>query len=169
MITITLQPNTPEQLDAALALLQKIRDDKARSDAQFASVFRSADTVVLSNDDPHPGEREPGADEAEDQAPAAEQPKPVRRTRKTPPVEQPVEETNTSPEPVQKPAENEQVDSPAAPTYTLEQVRARLADLSRAGGKKDEVKALLEKYGAVRLTDIKPEDYASLMAEAEAL
>lgn len=47
-------------------------------------------------------------------------------------------------------------------------VRALLAEKSRAGHT-SEVKALLLKYGANKLSEIKPEDYAALMAEAEVL
>lgn len=54
------------------------------------------------------------------------------------------------------------------PTYTLVQVRERLATLSRAG-KQAQVKALLEKFGASKLSEVKEEDYAALMEEAEAL
>ncbi|MGI6256632.1 MAG: hypothetical protein ACOYJU_00975 [Anaerovoracaceae bacterium] len=47
-------------------------------------------------------------------------------------------------------------------------VRAKLAEKSREGHT-DEVKALLKKYGADRLSDIKPDDYAALMSEVEVL
>jgi len=50
--------------------------------------------------------------------------------------------------------------------YTLEQVRAKLADLSR-GGKQAEVKALLNKLGAKKLTEVPEEKYPELMKEAE--
>ena len=173
MLTITLQPQTPEQFAAALELLQRIRDDQAAL--------------------PQPAQADE-ADEADEVAPAVEAPKAARRTRKSAPadVSQNVEEANTSPESVRKPAESEHVPkaatpapvaeqapetpapspaSPASPseqTYTLEQVRARLAGLSTSG-KREEVKDLLNRYGATRLTEIKPDDYAAVMAEAEGL
>lgn len=53
-------------------------------------------------------------------------------------------------------------------TVTFVQLRSRLADISRTGHT-DEVKALLEKYGVSRLSEIKEEDYAALLAEAEGL
>lgn len=56
----------------------------------------------------------------------------------------------------------------ASPAITTEQVRAVLADKSRAG-KTAEVKALLTKHGADKLTDVSPGEYAALLAEAEAL
>ena len=53
-------------------------------------------------------------------------------------------------------------------TFTLEQVRAKLADLSR-GGKQAEVKALLNKLGAKKLTEVPEDKYPELMQEAEAI
>lgn len=52
--------------------------------------------------------------------------------------------------------------------YTLEEVRAKLADLSR-GGKQAEVKELLNKFGAKKLTEVPEEKYPELMNEAEAI
>lgn len=53
-------------------------------------------------------------------------------------------------------------------TVTLEQVRAVLAEKSHDGFTA-EVRALLEKYGASKLSQIDPSKYATLLAEAEAL
>ena len=50
----------------------------------------------------------------------------------------------------------------------LEDVRAVLADISRSG-KTAEMKALLAKFGASKLSDIDPVKYADLLAEAEAV
>lgn len=50
----------------------------------------------------------------------------------------------------------------------LEDIRALLADKSRKGHTA-EVKALLVKHGADKLSDVAPEEYASLLAEAEVL
>lgn len=55
-----------------------------------------------------------------------------------------------------------------AKEWTLEEVRMVLADKSRAGHT-EEVKALISKYGADRLSDIDPADFAALMAEAEVI
>lgn len=60
-----------------------------------------------------------------------------------------------------EPAEDE-------PTFTLVEVRARLAGLSQAG-KQAQVKALIESFGAAKLTDIDPAKYAAVMKQAEAL
>ena len=51
---------------------------------------------------------------------------------------------------------------------SLEQVRAALAEKSRAGHT-SEVKALLIKHGADKLSDIDPAEYPALLAEAEVL
>jgi hypothetical protein len=59
---------------------------------------------------------------------------------------------------------------PAAPTepVPLEKVRSVLADKSRLGHTA-EVKALLQKHGAQKLSEIDPAEYPILLAEAEAL
>lgn len=63
----------------------------------------------------------------------------------------------------------QQKEEPApAPTIKKEEVRAVLAAKSSAG-LKDEVKALLGKYGATQLKQVKPEDYSALIKEAEML
>lgn len=54
------------------------------------------------------------------------------------------------------------------PTLTLEQVRAVLAEKSRAGYTA-EVKALLLKHGADKLSDIDPTEYPALLVDAEVL
>ena len=58
--------------------------------------------------------------------------------------------------------------SPAVPQLTLEQVRAVLADKSRMGFTA-EIRALLQKYGAAKLSGIDPVHYKALVADAEVL
>lgn len=58
--------------------------------------------------------------------------------------------------------------SPAEPVLTLEQVRAVLADKSRMGFTA-EIRALLQKYGAAKLSGIDPANYKALVADAEVL
>ena len=53
-------------------------------------------------------------------------------------------------------------------TITIEEVREVLAAKSEAG-KRKEVKALLFKYDAGKLTGVKESDYAALLADARAL
>ena len=51
---------------------------------------------------------------------------------------------------------------------SIEEVRAVLAAKTQAG-KRREVKELLLKYDSGKLSGVKPENYAALMADAEAL
>ena len=55
-----------------------------------------------------------------------------------------------------------------SPSLTLEKVRAVLAEKSRAGGTA-EVRAIIQKFGAKRLSEIDPKDYAAILKEAEVL
>lgn len=51
---------------------------------------------------------------------------------------------------------------------TLEQVRAILADKSRKGHTA-EIRSLLQKYGAAKLSGIDPANYKALLADVEGL
>ena len=77
----------------------------------------------------------------------------------------------TEEKPTQKPEKKnvaKQVEKAEPKPLTLEQVRAVLAEKSRAGHTA-EVKALLLKHGADKLSDIDPAEYPALLAEAEVL
>lgn len=77
----------------------------------------------------------------------------------------------TEEKPAQKPEKKnvaKQVEKAEPKPLTLEQVRAALAVKSRAGHTA-EVKALLIKHGADKLSDIDPAEYPALLAEAEVL
>lgn len=56
----------------------------------------------------------------------------------------------------------------AEPTISLEKVRGVLAEKSQAGFT-TEVKAIIQKYGANRLSDIDPKDYKAVLKDAEVL
>lgn len=58
--------------------------------------------------------------------------------------------------------------APVEKPVTLETVRAVLAEKSRAGHTA-EVRALLEKHGAAKLSEINSAEYPALLAEAEVL
>ena len=58
--------------------------------------------------------------------------------------------------------------TPAEPVLTLEQVRAVLADKSRQGHTA-EIRSLLQKYGASKLSGIDPVHYNALLADVEVL
>ena len=77
----------------------------------------------------------------------------------------------TEEKPAQKPEKKnvaKQVEKAEPKPLTLEQVRAVLAEKSRAGHTA-EVKALLLKHGADKLSDIDPAEYPALLADAEVL
>ncbi|NBI88237.1 hypothetical protein D3Z47_19420, partial [Lachnospiraceae bacterium] len=58
--------------------------------------------------------------------------------------------------------QQEQQEQPA----TLEGIRALMAQKTQEG-KSKEIKELLQKYGAAKLSAVKPEDYPALMQEAQ--
>ena len=77
----------------------------------------------------------------------------------------------TEEKPAQKPEKKnvaKQVEKAEPKPLSLEQVRAALAEKSRAGHT-SEVKVLLIKHGADKLSDIDPAEYPALLAEAEVL
>ena len=57
---------------------------------------------------------------------------------------------------------------PESKPLTLEDVRAVLAEKSR-NGHTAKIRELLEKHGAAKLSEIDPQKYAALLAEAEVL
>ena len=69
---------------------------------------------------------------------------------------------NAAEEPPEKKA------SAQKPVLTLEQVRAMLAEKSRAGHTAD-VRELLRKYGASKLSQVDPANYEALLRDAEVL
>ena len=92
---------------------------------------------------------------------------PVEATKKETKVTKPVKEET----PVQEEGTQRTEDLPVeeeGKTYTLEEVRASLAVLTRAG-KQKQVKDLLTSFKAKNLTAVDPKDYAALMEKAGAL
>ena len=57
---------------------------------------------------------------------------------------------------------------PTSKPITLEDVRAVLAEKSR-NGHTAKIRKLLEKHGAAKLSEIDPQKYSALLAEAEVL
>ena len=68
----------------------------------------------------------------------------------------------------QKTSEAEEVATETKKKVTLEEVRAELAEKSRSGFTA-EVKALIKKFGAEKLSDIDESRFAEVLAEAEAI
>jgi hypothetical protein len=81
------------------------------------------------------------------------------------PVE--VVEPVSNPEPLEVPVKTNTPEKNKT-SITLEAVRARLSKLSNFG-KQAEIKQLLNKYGASKLTDIAKEHYEAVYHEAEGL
>lgn len=59
-------------------------------------------------------------------------------------------------------------EAPAPKVVTLEEVRARLGELS-SNGKKEEIKSLFAQFGVAKLTELEPAKFGELLAAAEAL
>lgn len=77
------------------------------------------------------------------------------------------DEPSTKPE--EKPSTQETLEvKPAAKAISVEDVRAVLTPISQSG-KTAQIKELLIKHGANRLSDIDPSKYDSLLADAEVL
>ena len=70
--------------------------------------------------------------------------------------------------PEESPKKPEKAKAEKQPKITLEQVRGVLADKSRSG-KTAEVRAIIQKYDADRLSGINPKDYPAVLADAEVL
>lgn len=82
-------------------------------------------------------------------------------------VSETLAELFSSAEPDQPTAE-EKTKEPEAKPLTLEDVRAVLADKSRKGYTAD-IRALLRKHGAEKLSGVDPAEYPALVREAEVL
>ncbi len=79
-------------------------------------------------------------------------------------------EDAAAPDPVSTPPAPTDPDPDAPPpkAITLEEVRAVLAEKSH-DGYTDQVRGLLQKYGAERLSSVDPTHYAALLKDAEVL
>lgn len=64
------------------------------------------------------------------------------------------------------PQKEETIKKAVEKAVTLEEVRSVLANLSRSG-QKETVLKLLQKYGGSRLSEVPPERYAALFADAQ--
>lgn len=69
-------------------------------------------------------------------------------------------------EPTQEePTELVKEDNPTGRQYSLEDVRVTLGALQKAG-KRDQVKELLQSFGAAKLPEVNPDDYPAIMVKA---
>ena len=79
-----------------------------------------------------------------------------------------VQKVEAKQEPVPKEKSSEASLKEDKPVVTIEQVRAVMAEKSQAGFT-SKVKEVLEKFGAAKLSAVKPEDYEALLAAASAI
>ncbi|MBQ3692939.1 MAG: hypothetical protein II931_06460 [Clostridia bacterium] len=93
-----------------------------------------------------------------EEEPSTVEEKPKRKTRKTAKAKTEEAADVHEAEPVPEEAEK--------PKVTFEQVRAALAKKSQMGYT-SAVKNLVENYGVEKLSDIKPENYAEILEQAE--
>lgn len=75
---------------------------------------------------------------------------------------------NNDEAPIKQPKKTNQVQVKTEPKVTLEQVRGVLASKSQEG-KTTEVRELIQKYGASKLSEIDDKHFSDLMKEAEEL
>lgn len=78
---------------------------------------------------------------------------------------EPTSESNPESTPTSEPEANPTSANLETPPVSLEEVRAKLASLSQSG-KQAQVKELITKFGASKLTDIPAEKYSELLEEA---
>jgi hypothetical protein len=84
-------------------------------------------------------------------------------------LEAAVKDKNQPATPPETPKTPETTSTPTETTaITLEEVRAKLAALTQSG-KQPQVKELLAKFGAKKLTDVPADKYAELLQEAEGI
>ena len=80
-------------------------------------------------------------------------------------ISESLREIFSTPDPEPEPEQKEPVKM-----VTFEELRAELAKKTRVSKENtDAIRSLLQKYGASKLSDIKPEDYAALLKEAEVI
>jgi hypothetical protein len=153
MIQVTFTPGTSQQA----ALVGQLMAQYLALDEQPQEPVRTTSGLIA------------GAQE-EAAAPAP------KRTRRAPAAASdsasatgtPAEDPNAAAEPSAQEAPAAQTASSPEVSLSLEEVRAKLTEVSKAG-KATEVKALLAALGVANLTAVPKEAYAKLMADAAAL
>ncbi len=166
MIEITLTVADAAELQVVADAVARLADLRRSQEAmafnpEAISALAQTGTITVTPEEPAKKRgRPPKVKDAEPEqvdTPVQQVDTPVQPP---PPVEP--EPAPTPAEPILAPA------APAAPTLSLEDVRAKLAEISRAG-KAAEVKALMAELGAAKLSDIPPTQYQQLLEKASAL
>lgn len=79
-----------------------------------------------------------------------------------------VEQEQADTEKAKKPDKKNTADDKKEKPVAVEDIRAVMAQKSQEG-KTKEIRELLQKFGAVKLSAVKPEDYPALLQEAQVL
>lgn len=147
MMNITVEIKAPELSNAILALANALGGNKVSADQVAATVEKA---VKKEADKQQQGSTK---DDTPKVTPEVIPPKnaPIN-TDNAVDVETEPEETGATDTTEEK------------PSYTLEQVREKLMDLSR-NGKRAEVQEIITSYGVKKLTEIPAEFYAEVMAK----
>ena len=145
MMNITVEIKAPELATAILSLANALGGNKVSADQVAATVEKAIKKEV----------EKPQQEAAKDVTPTV-------TPEVIPPKNEPINTDNA----VDVETESEETgatDTPEEkPSYTLEQVREKLMDLSR-NGKRAEVQAIITSYGVKKLTEIPAEFYAEVM------
>jgi hypothetical protein len=159
MIQVTFTPGTSQQA----ALVGQLMAQYLALDEQPQEPVRT--TPVAQEEAAAPVvKRTRRAATQEASAPVEPTPGPSADAQTTAPAEDP----NAAAEPSTQEAPAAQTASSPEVSLSLEEVRAKLTEVSKAG-KATEVKALLAALGVANLTAVPKEAYAKLMADAAAL
>lgn len=161
MIEITLTVADAAELQVVADAVARLADLRRSQEAmafnpEAISALAQTGTITVTPEEPAKKRGRPP--KVKDAEPADVPANPVAEV----PAPAPAPEPAPAPAPVEPPA------APAAPTLSLEDVRAKLAEISRAG-KAAEVKALMAELGAAKLSDIPPTQYQQLLEKASAL
>lgn len=164
MITITIQPQTPAHMQVlATALVNLIASDYAPGSKEaIKAVYAMSNAEGSSMPEATKAAPAPAVKEAA--AKAAPKPGKAEKPASTPPVS---ETATTETTPAASAQTVPASESPSEP-ITLEQVRAKLTELSQ-GGKAAEVKALITAMGAAKLTDVAADKYPEMLEKAASL
>jgi hypothetical protein len=173
MIQITFTPETPEQA----ALLGGVMSEYLRAAQAAAPTINEQQAKDLA--DAAANRADDAAREALQAGRAAKKPRvpkaaatstlqPGAVTSETAAASDTADEGNAAAASSEPEAPAASAASLSAPVVSLEVVRDKLAKLSQAG-KGPEVKNLIGKFGATKLTDIPSEKYVELLAAAEEL
>lgn len=151
MMNITVEIKAPELSNAILALANALGGNKVSADQVAATVEKA---VKKEADKQQQGS-------TKDDTPTVT---PTVTPEVIPPKNGPINPDNAV-DVETEPEETGATDTPEEkPSYTLEQVREKLMDLSR-NGKRAEVQEIITSYGVKKLTEIPAEFYAEVMAK----